>query len=239
MGIQISSQSTSLFNRLVTRVPVGSSQEGVHQKFFGEPLPPLADIRNNAFLQSIFSQLGVLGRLQRKLAYHSRKKGRIVPAKNTIACALSACEETDNEDWVFVGVDFAAEHHQDEDLLAGVLGHEWGHLISDYPVGLNPNEMTWEEIFALRKEEEAGADAFAGKMLFEMNYQPEALIRFLAQHTKNPHGSHKYESVATRAAIIQGAYNNSRRKRSQVQNLATLIPALRSSPYMSRIIAVA
>ncbi len=214
---QISLNSSNLANNLITRLAGGGSGASeILRKSFGEPIPKLADIRHNVFLMSLFSQLGVLGRLQKKLSMLSRKKGIIVPAKGTVACALSACEETGNEDLVFVGVEFASEYHQEEETLAGVLAHEWGHLVSHFPKGLNPDEMSWDEIFAHRKEEEAAADAFAGKMLYLMRHNPEGLIRFLSKPAQE---NHKYHSIVTRAQIIREAYQDSKRRQEQAQKM--------------------
>lgn len=208
---------------LIGRVPGGGSgASDVYRKSFGEPIPKIADIHHNAELRALFSQMGMLGRLEKKLRMLSRKKGRIVPAKGTIACALSACDETENEDLVFVGVDFAQEYKEEEETIAGVLAHEWGHLTSEFPHGINPDELSWEEIFALRKSEECNADAYAGRMLYLMRYAPEGLIRFLSK-PKYAKETHKYHSSVTRAAIIQRAYQHAQRQQQQIQNF-NLIP---------------
>jgi hypothetical protein len=103
----------------------------------------VANIRNNPLMLDLFSRLGMLARLQSKLNTLSRKKGRIIPAKKTIACALRACEETDNQDIVFAGVEFLGHYHTEEETVAGVLAHEWGHLLSelDRRSGSRPDEL--------------------------------------------------------------------------------------------------
>lgn len=246
---QISLSSGGFSNPLISRVfggGRGAATEAV-RKSFGEPIPKMVDIRNSAFLMALFSQLGVLGRLQRKLSILSRKRGRLVPAKGTVACALAASEETGHEDLVFVGVEFASEYHEEEETLAGVLAHEWGHLVSEFPKGMDPDRMSWEEIFALRKEEEAAADSFAGKMLHLMRYSPEGLIRFLSTpgtHSRNEHfsgkESSKYHSVATRARIVRASHENAERQERQTRNLGMLFkPGSASNPFGARLIAVA
>lgn len=238
MGIDKLSLNTSApTDLLMPSVRWGGGDPGVYRKHFGESIPDLTDIRNNPVMLGLFSRLGMLARIQRKLNTLSRKKGKIVPAKKTIACALRACEETDFQDLVFAGVEFLAEYQGEEETIAGVLAHEWGHLISDYTKGLNPDEMTWDEIFDLRKDEEASADSFAGKMLFEMGYSPEGMIRFLNKVQKNK-TCLKYHSPATRAAIIRTAYAEACRRQRQKVNLKSMFQ-IGSNPFTARLIAVA
>jgi hypothetical protein len=210
----------------------------VLRKTFGEALPTPTDIRNDPFLAAVFSQLGVVGKIQRKLNTLSRKRGRVIPAKGTVASALNASEETNHQDLVFVGVDFAAEYHAQEDTLAGVLAHEWGHLVSDFPNGMNAEEYTWEEIFELRRDEEAAADAYAGKMLSMMGYKTDGVIRFLAGG-KNCKESRKYHSIATRAAIIRRAFAETIRRQGTLKNMKLVAHPVFSNPFTQKLIAVA
>lgn len=240
MGVDKVSLSTSTpTDLLMPRVgwAGGSPDPGVYRKQFGEPIPDMADIRNNPVMLDLFSRLGMLARLQRKLNTLSRKKGQIVPAKKTIACALRACEETDGQDVVFAGVEFLEQYYGEEETIAGILAHEWGHLLTDWTEGLNPDAMSWEEIFEMRKEEEASADAYAGKMLFQMGYSTEGMVRFLGKIQKKE--CVKYHSPGTRAEIIRRAFEETRRKRNQMINLRSLFPALTSNPFTARLIAVA
>ncbi len=209
---------------------------GVYRKHFGEPIPEVVDIRNNPVMLDLFSRLGMLARLQRKLNVLSRKRGRIIPAKKTIACALRGCEETDGQDIVFAGVEFLTHYHTEEGTIAGVLAHEWGHLLSDWTAGLNPDAMSWEEIFEMRKEEEASADAYAGKLLFQMGYSPDGMIRFLNKIQKKE--CTKYHSPSTRAEIIRRSFDETRRKQNQMVNLRSMF-TVSSNPFTAKLIGVA
>lgn len=210
----------------------------VLRKTFGEALPKLADVRNDPFLAAVFSQLGVIGKIQRKLNTLSRKKGKVVPAKGTIASALNACEETNHQDLVFVGVDFAAEYHAEEEALAGVLAHEWGHLVSEFPNGLEAADHTWEEIFELRREEEAAADAYSGKMLSLMGYKTDGVIAFLKKDGRGGE-SCKYHSIATRIAIVRRAFEEATRRQNTLKNLKLVSSPVFSNPFTQKLIAVA
>lgn len=186
---------------------------------------------------ALFSRVGMIPRIQNKLNILSRKRGKIVPAKGTVASALNGCEETDFEDIVFAGVEFLAQYKHEEETIAGVFAHEWGHLVRDYKEGMNPDDFSWEEIFGIRKDEEAAADAYSGKMLFMMGYSPEGMIKFLNKVQKKE--CHKYHSPATRAAIIRAAYESARRFRNQAVNLASALHPVSTNPFTSKLIAVA
>lgn len=226
-------------NRLISRISGGggSSASEVFRKNFGDPVPRIVDISSDPFLQALFSQQGAVERIRKKLSTLSRKKGKIVPAKGIVASAVNAGPETNFEDLVFVGVEFLEEYHPEEETLAGVLAHEWGHLASEFPNGLNPDELTWDQIFDLRKEEEAAADGYAGKMLFLMGYHPKGLIQFLNQ-PKNKKESLKYHSVETRIAIIQRAFSEAKRQKEQAERLILVPRPAYSNPFTARLIAV-
>src|SRR3990167_8436846 len=105
---KLSLQASVPTNTLLSRVAWGGGTptSDVFRKTFGEPIPKIADIRNHPELAALFGPFGVVRRIQRKLTTLSRKKGRIVPAKGVVASAINACEETVNEDLVFVGMEF-------------------------------------------------------------------------------------------------------------------------------------
>ena len=204
------------------------------RKSLGEPRPQVVDISNNILLQSLFGACGPLERARKKLVLLSRKKGRIVPARGTTASALKGSEHgeegTDNENLVFVGVEFAQKYQGEEETLAGVLSHEWGHLVSDFPDHLTDEELlalTPQDIQALRREEEAQADSFAGKMLFLMNHSPQGLIRFL-RRPENQKPSLTYDPVETRVAIIGESYQQAKSKSESAKRLS-LFPGLIST----------
>lgn len=238
---KLSMLSSGLSSWLNSRVAVqgrGSDPaSGVRKNNFGEPLPKLVDISNDPFLTALFSQQGSAERIRKRLMMLSRKRGVLVPARGIIASALSVPQGSEEENQVFVGVEFLAEYHKKEDTLAGVLAHEWGHLVSEYPFGLNPDEMTLQEGFDLRKEEEARADAHAGEMLYHMNYSPEGLIEFLSKQ-KICEETAKYHGVVTRAAIIRAAFEDTRRRETQTRNFFSSQKSTYSNPFTAKLIGV-
>ncbi len=215
----------------------GTPTSSVFRKTFGEPIPKIADLRNHPEAAALFGPFGMVRKIQRKLTTLSRKRGKIVPAKGITASALNACEETDNENLVFVGMEFLGRYQGEEETVAGVLSHEWGHLISEFPVGMNPDDLTWDEIFEIRKEEEAAADSYAGRMLLLMGYTPEGLCRFLGK-TPSAKESLKYHSVPTRLAIVRQAFAEARRQQEQVRKMCLFDQPAYGNPFAATLIAV-
>lgn len=189
------------------------------RKLLGEPLPRLADLATLApQIAAMFRKGGLLDRIGRKLATISGKKGgRILPAHNTIAAV-------DDDDTLFVGVEFLEACQGNEAAIAGILAHEWGHMVSDLPKGVDWSHLSWDELFALRREEEAGADAYAGRALYQMAYDVEPVVQFL-QHldarrkVRTQIKTVKYFPVTTRVAILREAFRAERRIEDSARKL--------------------
>lgn len=182
---------------------MGNAQE--IKKLLGEPIPRLVDPATlPPEIARFFGPRGLLERLRRKLSLISRKKGgRILAATNTIA-------SVDEDDNLYVGVDFLAGHGGNEALVAGIIAHEWGHMMSDLPRHVDWSHLTWDELFALRRDEEGDADGFAGRAMFLMGYSPEEMIAFLKESDRRRKDKklpcHKYHNHPTRAAILRESY---------------------------------
>lgn len=173
------------------------------RKMLGEPLPKILDPASlPPEIAQHFANYGVLRRIQRKLSMLSRRPGgAVVPAKGTIACV-------DGEDNIYMGVEFLESHQGEEDLLAGIMAHEWGHIVSDLPRDANWSHMSWDELYAMRREEESFADAYAGRMLYKMGYAVTRFAGFLEDLRKfeSRLQSHKYYDPALRAEIVRQAF---------------------------------
>lgn len=179
------------------------------KKILGEPIPQIADPKTiPPHIAEMFETGGLLDRMRRKLALISRKRGRkIIPARNTIA-------SVDEEDNLYVGVDFLEKYGDNEALIAAVLAHEWGHMMSDLPRGINWSRLTWDELHAIRREEEADADGFAGRALFLMGFKPDEMIKFLKDLDKKRNKNipcHKYHNTPTRVEILKQSYDAEKR----------------------------
>lgn len=203
---KIDSALVSLPPNWMSRIVAGNRPLGTMdeiRKLLGEPIPQLADLDSlSPEIAALFGRGGKLERIRRKLATISGKKGRaILPAHNTIAAV-------DEEDNLYVGVEFLAACEGDDDIIAGVLAHEWGHMVSDLPRGVDWSHLTWEELFALRREEEAGADAYAGRAMYRLGYDVERLTHFFVQldGKRKRAKTVKYHDTPVRIAILRQAF---------------------------------
>ncbi|MBN1283697.1 MAG: hypothetical protein JXA24_08015 [Proteobacteria bacterium] len=180
------------------------------KKLLGEPIPEIVDPETlPPEVAAFFAPKGLLERLRKKLSLFSRKKGgKIIPARNTIA-------SVDEDDNLYVGVDFLAQHGGDEELIAGIVAHEWGHMMSDLPKGVDWSHLSWDRLHAIRREEEGDADAFSGRVMFLMGYSVEPMIGFLEKIDRRKKEKrlpcHKYHNFATRAAILREAFEAEKR----------------------------
>ncbi len=206
--------------------------DGLQQKNFGEKPPSPADISKDPELMKLFSQRGLVGWLEDKIKRASRHKGYIIPAEDITAMAMPHIPGKQDGNKVFLGTEFVRKNQSNPDLIAGVLAHEWGHLISDFLIGRNAEDMDWGRINELRREEESYADAYAGRLLYLIGHKPDDLIKHLAAHECC---SPKYFNFETRKAIILTAFNEQIRRQETAARI--FAPNGGSHPLGSRLIA--
>ncbi len=219
---RVENSSLTLPPAWLSRITAGNRSLGAQpevRKMLGEPLPQLADMASlPAKIAQMFRKGGLLNRIRRKLATISRHSGgRIVAAHQTVA----AVDEDDN---IFVGVEFLDSCAGEEAVIAGVLAHEWGHMVSDLPKDMDWSSMSWDDLFALRREEEAGADAYAGRALYQLDYDIEPVVAFLKRLESDRKAAkriktQKYFSIETREAILRGAFAAERRIENDARKL--------------------
>ncbi len=189
-------------NTSIHRAPVVVSEGG-------PPLPPLpkslGDVSPIALslsevpqLAALFGKNGKIERLRRKLNYLKNKKCKVVPARGTIACV-------DDRETVYLGVEFLEGYQGHDDILAGIMAHEWGHASALKPSQNELDAMNWTEIFETRKAHEALADYIAGRLLALLGRAPEGLMRFLEEHQTGGE-TQKYYDAKTRGKIIWAGY---------------------------------
>lgn len=178
-----------------------SSPQGPNRKSIGDVAPTIVNPADYPHLEQLLSFYGVVSGIFRKLktlTKRNNKKDKVVLAKNTVGAA-------DNKGNIFLGVEFLEEYQNNSAVLAGVLAHEWGHLLSNTAKYGNLDNLSWDEIFGIRKEEECAADAFCGRILPLMGYSVEPIIEFLMSKKDQHKDSHKYYSPEGRAEIIRQA----------------------------------
>ena len=182
----------------VVTPPPGSPVPTTANKSLGDITPVALSLSQIPQLAALFGQYGKVGRLERRLNYLKNKACKVVPAHGTIACI-------DDDDIVYLGIEFLREHINDDEVLAGVLAHEWGHSCARKPSQSELNEMSWEEIFRVRKEHENLADYTAGRLLALLGYTPQGIIDFLKKHQTGGETA-KYHNAETRGKIILAGF---------------------------------
>lgn len=195
-------------------------------KTLGEVPPVVERLEDHPDLETLFTHYGILQKLRRKLKLLSGIDAKLVLAKNTVGAA-------DNKGCVYLGVELLKQHAKNDPLIAAIMAHEWGHLISNMVKAGNLEHLSWDQIFELRREEEAAADTFCGRMLALMGYSPDAICNFLKAAEKgNP--TVKYYAAPIRAAIIKEAH---KLHSQRTQMTKKLFPKrIYANPYTSRII---
>lgn len=181
-----------------------ASSAGQSPKTIGETPPMPVPLELLGDLEELFAPGGLVSKLKRRLNRLKHRKCRVIPAKGTIACI-------DPNDLVYLGVDFLREFRGREDVVAGVMAHEWGHSCAVKPTEEELQELNWEEIFELRRAHETLADELSGRLLALMGYAPDGLVEFLLRECKDTHNL-KYHLAETRADIIRNGHRDELRK---------------------------
>lgn len=194
----------------------GPTQEGSPNKSIGETPPTILPLdKAGPIIQGLFSQGGPISKLLRKLNHLKKdklkKKLRATPALGTIACV-------DDDGLIYLGKEFLEKYHDQEDVLAGVMGHETGHACAVKPKQEDLNEMNWNELFAERKSHEVLADEISGRLLAMMDYPLENFLHFLTETTKGTHNL-KYHDSQVRAQIVKNGYQAEKRKKDFAKDL--------------------
>ena len=197
----------SQFNARViaTAGNVGTSNEvrAKLRKLLGDPKPEELDLDSiPPEIAALFAEKGTLQKIRKKLESITKKQAkRLAATKGRVACV-------DEDDVVYVGVDFLEKYKDEEALLAGIMSHEWGHMVSPLPTEEELTGKNYEQLMAIRREDEANADAFAGRMLFLMGYSVEDMVEFLKNLEKIEKKmiSKKYHPVDIREAILKEAF---------------------------------
>lgn len=207
----LTSAGSNLILKGLPTIHVGGQVDGTSQKTLGETPPVVLSLEQIGALASLFGPTGFINRLRKRLNYLKKKKCVIVPAQGTIACV-------DDEDVVYLGVDFLTKYRGEEEVIAGVLGHEWGHACALKPKRDDVQKLNWDQIFELRRAHETLADEISGRLLYLMGYTPEGVIRFLTRRKGETHNL-KYHPPELRAQIIRYGFEDEKRKAQLARQL--------------------
>ncbi len=119
----------------------------------------------------------------------------------------------DEKGTIFLGAEFLEQFGDDDEILAGVLGHEVGHRPKTWPKVPEDIQLSLEDRHQLSREEEGKADWFAGRALAELGYGPDKICALLEALDGRGNPSKNYYSVSTRQAIVQEAHGSQHRRR--------------------------
>ncbi len=214
MSLRIENQGTTLANlRNAPRVSSGAQEGQLQSKSIGETPPKIVPFSELGDLAALFGASGKVTRLRKRLNRLKNKKCKVSAALGTIACI-------DDNDMVYLGIEFLEEVLQREDgdaILAGVMAHEWGHACAERPNGERVQQMNWDEIFAERRSHEAFADEMSGRLLALLGQSPEPLVGFL----KSLHDTHnlKYHDNTTRETLIRKGFAEENRKKELAREI--------------------
>lgn len=149
---------------------------------------------------SLAGRIQNLLRLRRKLSFWAGDDESDYPiylAEDTLAAI-------DGEGRIYMGVDFLDGPGRDAAVLAGALAHEIGHRPRRWRRRRLPANLSRQAIWAICREEEAGADTFAGRALAELELPARPLGAFLTSIEQGPHPA--YYPAAERADMIAEAH---------------------------------
>lgn len=200
-------------SQLILRSPTVQERRGVQGKevkTLGETPPVVLDLSEIGKLATLFAPGGIVERLRRRLNHLKQKKCKIVPAKGTVACV-------DDNDVVYLGVEFLERYQNERETLAGVLAHEWGHACALKPDREDLEKLNWNQIFDLRRAHETLADETSGRLLFLMGYKPDGVVQFLKKG-KSTHNL-KYHHPEIREQIILYGFASEKRKSELAKQL--------------------
>lgn len=211
----LSSGGVGLTLKGLPRIGSGGTTEVASSKSLGETPPVVLSLDQIGSLATLFGPTGFLGRLRKRLNYLKNKKCVLVPADGTTACV-------DDNDVVYVGVGFLKKYLIDgdgkdekgedhgEEIIAGVLAHEWGHACALKPERKDIQKLNWNQIFELRRAHETLADETSGRLLYLMGYTPKGITDFLMRK-KDTHNL-KYHAPEIRAQVIRYGFEAEKRK---------------------------
>lgn len=110
-----------------------------------------------------------------------------------------------------------------EEVLVGVIAHEWGHQVLEHPKHLpvHPDQPVDSFSLQLSRQNEREADAYAAKFMAKHEYNVKPFVDYLKRAPQsNAHFFNKstHDSVLARAAHIEKIYNETLNQKPDPNN---------------------
>jgi len=110
-----------------------------------------------------------------------------------------------------------------EEVLVGVIAHEWGHQVLGHPKHLpvHPDKPVDSFSLQISRQNEREADAYAAKFMAKHGYNVKAFVDYLKRAPQsNAHFFNKstHDSVLARAAHIEKIYNEALKQKPDPNN---------------------
>jgi len=182
------------------------------QVLFGKVKPKKLDARDYPHLKK---QLKKAKAMKRKLAFLAGDDDD----EYEIELADHELAMIDDKGTIYLGAEFLERYGDDDEVLAGVLGHEVGHRPKTWPKVPADVRLTVAERQQLAREEEGKADWFAGRALAELGYAPDQICRLLKHLDGRGNPSKEYYHVNTRIEIIREAFGSQQRRRKTLKSM--------------------
>jgi hypothetical protein len=213
--MKVNSTSVSTSTSLGGRTPALPSRVDVHPMsvlLFGKRPPKLVDKRKHPKLKKALRKLE-----------HIKEEITGLLGKSSEELSIELCEGSNasisRDGQIAVGVELLEEHQDDNDFLVGVLGHEIGHQPWSWP-DEDLSRLTRKQLNQMYRDEEAKADRFAGRVLADLDSDPDAICRFLAAHEAfEGKTAPDYYPAKVRVSMIRNAFRKRQKRREGKRRL--------------------
>lgn len=198
-----------------TPMPKLAQPHPISVVLFGRAPPKVLDKKKHPKLGKAMKKLdGLVDQISESLGQS--------PETFALELAEGSNAMVDREGTLYVGKDLLEQRPDDDDFWVAVMGHEIGHQPWTWPTG-NLAHLTRAQLNHLSREEEAKADAFAGRVLADLGADPDALCAFLVGAEKFEGGKlpKNYYPAEMRADIIRRAFVS---RRSTTKRVAASFP---------------
>lgn len=210
-GANVNLNTTTFGSQVGHAQQVGKPQP-LGNVLFGKVAPKKLDARDFPHLKKALQKARAMKRKLAFLAGDEDDEYELQLAEHELAMI-------NDEGTIFVGKEFLEQFGDDDEILAGVLGHEIGHRPKTWPMLPGDVQLKPDQRHQLTREEEGKADWFAGRALAELGYTPARICALLVSLDGRGNPSKDYYPVDTRVSIIHEAHASQSRRREVLRSM--------------------